>query len=302
MITTLLRILKYGLQSFWRNAWLSAATILVMVLALVTLQGLILFDELTVRAVASIQDKIDIAVYFTRGSGEDDMLALKRSLEKLPEVKNVEYVSSAEALEQFKLKHAEDATINQALAELNQNPLLASINIRAHDPNQYASIASYLSKNAPTGLIDKVTYSQNKDAIDKLNKLVDTLNRFGLLTTLFLAFAASMVAFNTIRLAIYSNREEIGIMRLVGGSNTFIKGPYLVTGFLYGFFGALVTLLLVAPIVHAASPYVAKLVPEVNFEVYFYSHIGSQFIYLLLFGAALGIVSSWIATRRYLKV
>jgi cell division transport system permease protein len=264
--------------------------------------GLLLFDEITTKAVSSIQEKIDIAVYFTRGSGEDDMLALKRSLEKLPEVKNVEYVSSAEALEQFKVKHADDATINQALAELNQNPLLASINIRAHDPNQYGAIASYLTKNSSTGLIDKVTYSQNKDAIDKLNKLVDTLNRFGLLTTIFLAFAASMVAFNTIRLAIYSNREEIGIMRLVGGSNTFIKGPYLVTGAMYGFFGSLVTLLLIAPVVHTADPYIAKLVPEVHFEVYFYAHIFSQFVYLLIFGAALGIISSWIATRRYLKV
>ncbi len=302
MATSFLRILKYGFQSFWRNGWLSMATVLVMVLALMTLEGLLLFDVMTSAAVTSIQDKIDIAVYFKRSSAEDDMLALKKAVEKLPEVKLVEYVSSDEALEDFKAKHANDPTINQALAELSQNPLLASINIKANDPNQYAGIASYLDKSAPSGLIEKVTYSQNKGAIDRLNKFVDTLNRMGLATTLFLAFAASLVAFNTIRLAIYSNRDEIGIMRLVGASNTFIKGPYLVTGIMYGFFGVLVALIFMAPVMNIVDPYISHLVPEVHLETYFYANIFSLFGYMLLFGAALGFISSWIATRRYLKV
>lgn len=302
MATTFLRILKYGFQSFWRNAWLSAATVLIMVLALMTLEGLILFDAMTTSAVTTIQNKIDIAVYFVRGAGEDDILALKRSLEKLPEVKNVEYVSSAQALDKFKQTHTEDEIINQALTELNQNPLLASLNVRAHDPTQYSAIAAYLEKNSPSGLVDKVTYSQYKTAIDELNRFVDTLNRFGLVTTIFLAFAASLIVFNTIRLAIYSNREEIGIMRLVGGSAMFIKGPYLVTGALYGFFGAFATMLLLAPIVHGASPYVSRLIPEVKFELYFYAQAPSQFLYLLMFGVLLGVISSWIATRRYVRV
>lgn len=302
MATTFLRILKYGFQSFWRNGWLSAATILIMVLALMTMQGLILFDVVTNTTVEAIKNKIDIAVYFKRGAAEDDMLTLKRNLEKLPEVKDVEYVSSVEALEQFKAEHAGDETLSQALAELTQNPLLASLNIKANDSNDYARIAEYLEKSADPGLLEKVTYSQHKGAIDRLNRLVETLNRMGLATTLFLAFAASLVAFNTIRLAIYSNREEIGIMRLVGGSNTFIKGPYLVTGILYGFFGALASLVLMAPIAHVVDPYIVSLVPEVHLETYFYANVLSLFFYLVLFGTLLGVVSSWIATRRYLKV
>lgn len=302
MATTFLRIIKYGFQNFWRNGWLSAATILVMVLALLMFEGLLLFGVVTDTAISSIQDKIDIAVYFQRTASEDDMLALKRAVEKLPEVKLVDYVSSAEALEQFKLAHANDPTINQALAELSQNPLLASLNIKANDPGQYGAIATYLEKSAPTNLIEKVTYSQYKNAIDRLTKLVDTLNRMGIAAALFLAFAAALVAFNTIRLAIYSNRDEIGIMKLVGASNTFTKGPYLVGGILYGFFGACVAIILMAPLMNIIDPYMARLVPEVQLEAYFYSHIASLFIYLLIAGAALGIVSSWVATRRYLKV
>jgi cell division transport system permease protein len=302
MATTLLRILKYGFQSFWRNGWLSTATVLVMVLALITFQGLLLFDVVTGAAVTSIRDKIDIAVYFRRTAAEDDMLTMKKAVEQLPTIKSVEYISSADALATFKEKHKNDPTISQALAELAANPLLASLNVKAKDPNDYPAIAEYLENQGFSSLVEKVTYSQNKNAIDRLNKLVDTLNRVGLAVTIFIAFAASLVAFNTIRLAIYSNREEIGIMRLVGASNTFIKGPYIVDGILYGFFGALVTVLLTAPLMNVAAPVIARLIPEMNLETYFYANLLTLFGYLLLFGAALGIASSWVAIRRYLRV
>ncbi len=301
MATTLLRILKYGFQNFWRNGWLSTATVLVMVLALVTFQGLLLFDALSSTAVDSIRDKIDIAVYFKRGTAEDDIVRMKKTVEQLPEVKSVEYLSSDAALAQFKEKHKNEPTITQALAELADNPLLASINVKAKDSKDYPVIAQYLEHDGFSSLVEKVTYGQNKNAIERLNKLIDTLNRMGLAITLFIAFAASLVAFNTIRLAIYSNREEISIMRLVGGSNFFIKGPYLVSGVMYGFFGAFVTVLLTAPLMNVVTPFVARLVPEMNLESYYYANLVGFFGYLLLFGAGLGIISSWIATRRYLR-
>ena len=302
MATTLLRILKYGFQSFWRNGWLSTATVLVMVLALITFQGLLLFDVVTKSAVTSIRDKIDIAVYFRRTTAEDDMLKMKKAVEQLPTIKAVEYISSADALADFKERHKNEPTISQALTELAANPLLASLNVKAKDPNDYPAIAQYLENDGFSPIVDKVTYSQNKNAIDRLNKLIDTLNRMGLAVTIFIAFAASLVAFNTIRLAIYSNREEIGIMRLVGASNTFIKGPYIVDGVLYGFFGSLVTLLLTAPLLNIATPVVARLIPEMDLQAYFYANLPTLFGYLLIFGAALGILSSWVAIRRYLRV
>lgn len=302
MATTLLRILKYGFQSFWRNGWLSTATVIVMVLALITFQGLLLFDAVTTAAVDSIRDKIDIAVYFRRTAAEDDMLKMKKAVEELPTIKSVEYISSADALVDFKEKHKNEPTISQALAELTQNPLLASLNIKAKDSNDYPVIADYLNNQSFVSIVDKVTYGQNKNAIDRLNKVIDTLNRMGLAVTLFIAFAASLVAFNTIRLAIYSNRDEIGIMRLVGASNTFIKGPYIVNGILYGFFGVLVTIGLVAPLMHIISPVVVRLIPEMNLETYFYVNLPTLIGYLFIFGAGLGIVSSWVAIRRYLRV
>jgi cell division transport system permease protein len=302
MSTTLARILKYGVQLFYRHGWLTIATITVMVIALIMYQALMLFGVVTDTATASLQDKIDISVYFKTVATEDDILNIEKSLKGLPEVKAVEYVSRDKALEIFKEAHKDDANINQALAELDGNPLRASINIKANDTNDYPIIASYLENEGFQAVVEKVTFAENKVAIERLNKLVDTMRKIGLSITIFLAFAASLVAFNTIRLAIYSNREEIGIMRLVGAANSFIKGPYLFSGILYGATGALVTIIFMIPAVNFASPYFQAFIPEMNLASYFYRNIASLFLYLLMFGTGLGIVSSWVAIRRYLKL
>lgn len=302
MSTTLARILKYGFQLFYRHGWLTVATVTVMVIALMVYQSLILFGVVSDTATVSLRDKIDIAVYFKTTAVEDDIFNIEKSLKGLPEVKEVEYVSREKALEIFKETHKDDPNINQALAELDGNPLRASLNIKANDTNDYPTIAAYLENEGFESVVEKVTYSQNKLAIDRLNKLVDTMQRIGFAITIFLAFAASLVAFNTIRLAIYSSREEIGIMRLVGAANIFIKGPYLFSGILYGAAGALVTVILAIPAINFASPYFQTFIPEMNLASYFYQNLASLFLYLLVFGAGLGIVSSWVAIRRYLKV
>jgi cell division transport system permease protein len=302
MSTTLVRILKYGLQLFYRHGWLTVATVTVMVIALIMYQALMLFGVVTDTATASLRDKIDIAVYFKTTAVEDDILNIEKSLKGLPEVKSVDYVSREKALELFKETHEDDLNINQALAELDGNPLRASLNIKANDTNDYPTIATYLENDGFQTVVEKVTYTQNKAAIDRLNKLIDTMRRIGFVITMFLAFAASLVAFNTIRLAIYSSREEIGIMRLVGAANSFIKGPYMFAGILYGITGALITLILMIPIINFSSPYFHAFIPEMNLSGYFYGNIFSQFGYLFLFGTGLGIVSSWVAIRRHLKV
>ncbi len=302
MITSILRVFRYGLQSFWRYGSLSAATIVVMILALLLMQSLMFFDVVTEGAVASLQDKIDIAVYFKLEAPEDAILQIEKALEGLEAVKNVEYVSRDRALEIFKEAHKDDATITQALAELEDNPLRASLNIKAKDPRNYSAIADYLQNDAFLPVIEKVTFTQNRAAIERLNKIIDTMNRVGLALTIFLAFTACLVAFNTIRLAIYSNREEIAIMRLVGASNLFIKGPYIVNGMIYGFLGAIIALIIAAPAVNFAAPYFSAVIAEVNLETYFYQNLGSLFLTLSLIGIGLGIISSWVAIRRYLRV
>ena len=183
MFTIISRIVHYGFKNFWRNGLLSTATVAIMVLALLVFAGLLIFDIVAEHAVGSIQDKIDISVYFKATTPEDQILRLKESLESLSEVKEVEYVSRDKALEIFKESHKNDQIISQGINELNVNPLEASLNIKAKKPNQYASIAEYLKAPNLAIYIDSVSYSKNQVVIERLVSIIDTINRGGLIST-----------------------------------------------------------------------------------------------------------------------
>ncbi|MDO8584732.1 MAG: permease-like cell division protein FtsX [bacterium] len=302
MATKLARVLKYGFQNFWRNGWLSVATTVVMMLALFVFAGLMIFSVVAKTAVTALQDKIDISVYFKTTAGEDEMLKIERAVKVLPEVRAVEYISREKALELFRERHKDDPTIAKALTELNDNPLSGTLNIKAVDPKDYGIIAAYLEHKDFTPVIEKVSYGQNQTAIDRLVRIIGAANTTGIAVIIALALIAIVVTFNTIRLAIYSNRDEIGVMRLVGASNAFIRGPYFVEGVLYGAISGVLALLLVAPIIHVAAPYVKIFIPEMSLLGYFYGNLFSLLGYELLFGIALGTISGSIAITRYLKV
>jgi cell division transport system permease protein len=301
MFTVIWRIIYYGVKNFIRNGWPSVATVGTMIIALSVFLTLILFNVITNKAIELVQDKIDISVYFKQTTSEDDILNIKQSLESLNEVKSVEYVSKDKALEIFKQTHKDDETIIQAINELNTNPLVASLNIKAKDPSQYALIANYLSSPNLEKFIDSLSYSKNQIVIDRLVAIIHNVNQAGFAITLVLAFVAGLVIFNTIRLAIYSNREEIAIMRAVGASNMFIRGPYLVGGILAGIISALIGIILAIPIVYGVSPYLKIFIPNLNIFSYFISNIFTLTLYQLAFGVFIGAFSSFFAVRRYLK-
>src|SRR3989344_1558006 len=302
MFTALSRIIKNGFVGFWRNGWLSTATISILIIALVVFECLIIFRVLTETALNAIQDKIDISVYFKSVVPEDEILKVKKAIETLPEIKEVEYISKDQALLDFQEKHKDDPTISQSIEELQNNPLLASFNVKAHDPNEYAGIAEYLNKASFNADFEKVTYAQNEIVIERLNKIITTAEKGGLILIIALAAIAILVTFNTIRLAIYSSREEIEIMRLVGASNSFIRGPYLVEGIMYGVIAAILSVLIAAPAVYFMSPYIRVFIPEMNLWPYFLTNLFALTLYQILFGVVLGLISSYIAVRKYLRI
>ncbi|MDO8536707.1 MAG: permease-like cell division protein FtsX [bacterium] len=301
MLTVISRILHYGFKNFWRNGWLSTATVAIMVLALLVFNGLILFRFIADEAASSIQDKIDISVYFKTNTDEDQILNIKQSLESLSEVKSVEYISRDNALAIFKANHASDTIISQGINELDVNPLEASLNIKARRPDQYAAIAEYLNTPNLANQVDSVSYSKNQVVIDRLTNIVNNVSRGGLLLTLVLALIAGLVVFNTIRLAIYSNREEIGVMRVVGASNSFVRGPSVVEGIISGVLAATISMLIAAPVAYFVSPHLKVFIPGLDLFGYFYAHIVRLFVYQLIFGVGIGSFSSFVAVKRYLK-
>ena len=301
MFTTFFRIIKYGILNFLRNGWLSCATIMMIVLALFVFQGLMVFNILSRGTIKVLEDRIDISVYFKSPVVEDEILEIKSNLEELPEVKRVEYISREEALEEFKFRHQEEEIVMQALEELEENPLLASLNIKAYDPREYANIALYLEKEAPQASVEKVTFAQNQIIIERLISITDTIGKGGMILTIILAFLALVVAFNTIRLAIYSNRKQIEIMRLVGASNSFISGPFLIEGILYGILAGILSFSVFIPLALLASPYVSSFIPEINFQNYLKANFLNLLFYQMIFGVMLGVSSSFLAIRRYLR-
>ncbi len=299
--TTLFRIIKSGWQSFVRNYWLSAATVAVMILALFVVAGLTLFNVMTQAVVANLEGRVDVSVYFNKDTEEAKILQVRQELVDLPEVKSVDYVSQDEALKKFQERHKENEILLQSLQELDQNPLEASLNIKANDVSQYEVISDYLAQDRFKGSIDKINYKQNQDMINRLTRLTGNIQMGGLIISLFLGLLAVLVSFNTIRLTMYTWRDEISVMRFVGASNWFIRGPFLVEGALYGIVSATTTIVFIFPILYFISPKITNFLPEVDL-LYFYQANFWQFIFLLFgVGILIGGVSSFIAIRRYLR-
>ena len=301
MFTIISRIFHFGFKNFWRNGWLTTVTVIIMTMALLVFIGLILFGVITSRAAASIQDKIDISVYFNTNTSEDQILSIQQSLESLSQVQSVNYISRDQALAVFQQNHQDNPTISQAVSELGVNPLEASLNIKAKSPDQYAAIANYLASPNLSQYIDSVSYTQNQSVIERLAKIVKGVEVGGIVIMVVFMFLAGLVVFNTIRIAIYANREEIGVMRVVGASNSLVRGPYVVDGMLCGAIAAVFGLVIVAPGLYLVNPYLNVLIPNLDIFQYFYTNLILLFFYALLFGVVIGGLSSFVAVKRYLK-
>lgn len=302
MKKSLQRVFQTGWTNFKRNRYISVGTTGVMVLVLVLFSGLMAVNFLSSQVVANLQEKVDVSAYFKTDISEDEILSVKSELESLGNVKKVEYVSAEQALTEFKDRHAGDAVIQDSLAELDFNPLQASLNIKAQDPAQFASIVQFLETNKFRSVIDKINFYENEKVIGRLQSIAGGIQNWGFIITMVLAVIAVLVTFNTIRLTIYNQRQEIEIMKLVGGSSWHIKAPYLVEGGLYGAFAAAVTAAIFYPVLFFISPKVASLMPGVSLMSYFLSNM-FQFLFLVFsVGVLLGVVSSLVAIRRFLKV
>lgn len=315
--TSLKRIIKTGFVDFWRNGFLSFAAIIVITLSLLSVGGLIFAGAFGRSLLKEVKSQVDINVYFSLQAPEDDMLALKSEVAKLPEVASATYTSRAQALELFKAKWQNNALIMQGLQELGSNPFPASLNIKAKEPGQYGGIADYLEKKNPTDdngtpIIEKINYQENKLIIDRLSRIIPTVEQTGMAVALILLIVAVIVVFNTIRLITYTVREEISVMKLVGASNVYVRGPLVISGIMYGIISGVITLVLLAAFAYWSDAVIIRLagvdVAEnysfaVNvFSSYFTTNLGQLFGIIMGAGIILGGVSSYIAARRYLHV
>ncbi len=299
------RIIVSGYRNFVRSGFTSMASILVMVITLFVIISIFFVQATLNSALNDIKEKVDVTVYFVSGAQQSSIENIENSLKKLPEVKEITYTSAEEALMEFKEKHANDYLTLQALDELNENPLGASLNIRAQDPSQYEGIVKYFEGEGSLSndyllAVDKVDYHQNKVVIDRLTSILSGAGRLGVVISLILILISLIITFNTIRLIIYMARDEISVMKLVGAGVRYIRGPFIVSGVLVGIASSFVTALILIPVSIWLGNHMTDFI-GINLFTYYKSNFIQLFIIIFISGALIGGISSFFAVHRYLK-
>lgn len=306
MKSDLSRIFRSGFLNFTRNSLLSFASIFMMVITLAMISGSLFFHALSGYMIQQVKNRVDINVYFYPSASESQILNLKGTLEKLPEVAKIDYVSRDQALDSFREKHQNDALTLAALAELGTNPLGASLNIRAKDPTQYEQIANYLSSDttldsSQASIIEKVNYYQNAEIIDRMTAVTRSIDTAARIIMGIFIVLSIIVIYNTIRLAIYASREEIHVMRLVGAQKRYVHGPFMVEGLLTGVFGAIITAILWYPITLIITKKMTTFFQGFSFLKYYGDNFIQIFIIMLVAGIIIGTISAALCVNKFIN-
>jgi cell division transport system permease protein len=266
--------------------------------------GLYFFQGMSGYLTQEIQNKIDITAYFKEETQEEDILNVKEQIIKTsPNIKSIDYVSREDALEVFNEKHQENAVLIRALQEVGDNPFLPSLNITTNgDPLQYEQVANVLQTSDFSNLIDKVDFSQKKDTIKKIYSITSKINQFGILLSLIMALVAILVVFNTIKLAIDNSKEEISTMKIVGASDWFVRGPFIICGAIYGFIAFAMCFVISGLAAYIFSSYLGVIMPGFSLIKYFLTNAWIFVLIQLGFGVGVGVISSFIVVKKYLDI
>lgn len=305
--TSLGRIIRSGILNFKRNGLLSTATVIVLSLNLLILGGILIFSVATDALFTSLEEKIDISVYFKPDVAEVDIRALEQNLTTKPEIKSIEYVSKEVALERFRERHKDDEVILNSLDELGINPLESSLNIKARNPEDYPAILEYFRAEEVRDMVDQINDYENEQIIERLSSIVNDARRGRLILSLILSLVSILITFITIKLAINNAKEEIAIMRLVGSTNWHIRGPFLIEGIIYGLISSVIAMgVLFLAIQYGFTNFLfgSSLFEstELNLPAFFIQNGLFLFLALAGIGIVLSLISSIIAIRKYLNV
>lgn len=304
MFLSIARVGRLAIQQFHRNLWLSIATIILLMLSLLTVNLVVSLGAVAQAATAAVEDKIDVSVYFKPTVGNEQAEGIRAKLLALPEVKEVSYVPKEGAFARFKERHKNDPVISESLQELGDNPFGATLAIKANDPTQYQKILEFLEAPEYKDLIEEKNFEDHRAVISRINALMKNMRSFGASVALVFGLISILVVINTVRVAVYTHRGEIKVMRFVGASNWFIRGPFLLEALVFSFVALVLSAAVVYVGLYVAQPHFDRLFQDVSLSLIDYYNknavwiFGAQFLGIFLLTA----VSSFFAVRRYLKV
>lgn len=301
------RIVRYGVDSFLRNAWLSMAATIVMVITLLIVFTTFIAQNVMNSTISELGDKVDMSIYLKTDTSADVGDALVKEVEQLSSVKSATFISSDEAKQSIAEANSDNADVLEAIKEAtNMTP--ATLRVVVKDINDTSELENFVDNDELVKTYINSDYEPSfagdrRNTIKSIGNVVNFIQEAGILAGSVFVIISSLIIFNTIRMAIFNRKEEIQMMKLIGADKSFIRGPFLIEAVLYGLIAAVVasgigifTVYKVAPVL---TNYQITVQPTLDMIVRY-----GWLIVLCMMGAGtiIGIFSSLLATRKYLKV
>ena len=299
------RIIQAGGRNFMRNLWLSTAATAVMTVTLTIVVISFISNSALTSTIKGVTDKIDISIYLADTTTKDQTDSFKARLEKDDNVQSVTYKSKAEALADYRKQNAGDTKLLQAINEAD-NPLPASLQVKTKDPKKLDSITAIVNQSENKALLDPSSppsYSGDRKAtIDKIVRFSNFFKTTGLIMSVIFVIISTLIIFNTIRMAIFTRKDEIEIMKLVGATKWFIRGPFLFEAALYGIIAAFIAAALAYALLLGGGPKLGSYIDVQGTINFFRSYPVVIILAEMIIGVVIGIFSSLLALTRYLKL
>lgn len=304
-MTTFWRIWRTGFRNIFRNAWLSTAATAIMVVTLLIMTFFAFSTIFVNKQVAQVRQKIDLSVFISDEATQDQITALQTKINGLANVKSVDYVSKTDALNRLSTSSSEGEKLAQSAQSIG-NPLPASFEVKLTNIDSIGQTNSDIHGLEESKIISDTSYDNRDDnrqgVVENVIKISNAVSKIGLVLSVVFLIIALLIIFNTIRMAIFTRREEVEIMKLVGATKWFIRGPFLVEGSLYGIFGTIIALVLLVPFSRGVSSFLIEKLGAGPTLDYFGANFGLIAIAMLVLGVFIGVISSWLALIRYLKL
>lgn len=304
---TFVRMCRYGINNFSRNTWLTIAATAVMTITLLIIFTAVAARSILIETVGELRDKVDMSIYLKTETTDDQADVIITDLKKLSSVRSVSFISAAEAREIIAQENKNDIQYLDALKEAtNKNPGILRIKIQ--DINDTTQLSTFVDTNdnlkkyiSPS--IAPSFAGERKASIEAIGRAVGFAEQVGIIASLIFVSISSLIIFNTIRMAIFNRKEEIQMMKLIGADKSFIRGPFVVEAIVYGFIAAIIATGLGVALLYGSAEtlksYQISVQPTIDIVTFY---IGFVLLGMILTGAIIGVISSLLATRRYLKL
>ncbi|TWP08375.1 ABC transporter permease [TM7 phylum sp. oral taxon 350] len=304
---TFLRMVNYGIRNITRNLWLTLAAVAIMVITLAVILSTVLVSVASSDTIKLISDKVGASIYIKADVSEKDRKEMQDKLSSLDNVKSVEFISAKQAKEDFAKRNSNNSERLKALYEATDR-FPATFRIILEDIKDFKSLDNFVKtdetyKKNRSEQDPSFEDKSNSNTVEKIGRTINVVQKAGFALAIVSICLAILIVFNTIRMAIFNRRDEIEMMKLIGASRSFIRGPFIVEAIVYGMISALVSTIAVAigtlSIRDKLSNYgigmdrVSQLLTV---------YIGLVLLFMLLIGAVIGMISSFLATKKHLKI